>query len=380
MEVFINDIAAFLPNEPVSNDEIEQVLGKIHNIPSRIKNRVLKSNGIEKRYYAIDRKTGKLNYTNAQLTAEAVRRLKPYENFSVNDIQCLCCGTSMADLILPGHGLMVQGELGMSPCEVITTTGICLSGITSFKAAYANVALQLSDNAVATGSELASSLIRSNFFEHLKGDPDFKNHPILTFESDFLRWMLSDAAGAVFMSGKRNNRKKSLRVDWIEHVSYAGELEVCMFAGAHKKDDGTVIGWRQLDSLTEALANNYFALKQDTGILNEEIIKVSIDRALARAIERRKIKADEIDWFLPHYSSEFFRDKIHDAMVGIGFHIPYEKWFTNLTYKGNTGSASIYVMMEELFHSDKLREGDKILCYIPESGRFSIAYMLLTVV
>ena len=380
MEVYINDIAAFLPNEPVSNDEIEQVLGKIHNIPSRIKNRVLKSNGIEKRYYAIDRKTGKLNYTNAQLTAEAVRRLKPYENFSVNDIQCLCCGTSMADLILPGHGLMVQGELGMSPCEVITTTGICLSGITSFKAAYANVALQLSDNAVATGSELASSLIRSNFFEHLKGDPDFKNHPILTFESDFLRWMLSDAAGAVFMSGKKNNGKKSLRVDWIEHVSYAGELEVCMFAGAHKKDDGTVIGWRQLDSFTEALANNYFALKQDTGILNEEIIKVSIDRALARAIERRKIKADEIDWFLPHYSSEFFRDKIHDAMVGIGFHIPYEKWFTNLTYKGNTGSASIYVMMEELFHSDKLQEGDKLLCYIPESGRFSIAYMLLTVV
>lgn len=380
MEVYINDIAAFLPNEPVSNDEIEQVLGKIHNIPSRIKNRVLKSNGIEKRYYAIDRKTGKLNYTNAQLTAEAVRRLKPYENFSVNDIQCLCCGTSMADLILPGHGLMVQGELGMSPCEVITTTGICLSGITSFKAAYANVALQLSDNAVATGSELASSLIRSNFFEHLKGDPDFKNHPILTFESDFLRWMLSDAAGAVFMSGKKNNGKKSLRVDWIEHVSYAGELEVCMFAGAHKKDDGTVIGWRQLDSLAEALANNYFALKQDTGILNEEIIKVSIDRALARAIERRKIKADEIDWFLPHYSSEFFRDKIHDAMVGIGFHIPYEKWFTNLTYKGNTGSASIYVMMEELFHSDKLQEGDKLLCYIPESGRFSIAYMLLTVV
>lgn len=380
MEVYINDIAAFLPNEPVSNDEIEQVLGKIHNIPSRIKNRVLKSNGIEKRYYAIDRKTGKLNYTNAQLTAEAVRRLKPYENFSVNDIQCLCCGTSMADIILPGHGLMVHGELGTPPCEVITTIGICLSGITSFKAAYANVALQLSDNAVATGSELASSLLRSNFFEHLKGDPDFKNHPILNFESDFLRWMLSDAAGAVFMTGKKNKGKKSLRVDWIEHVSYAGELEVCMFAGAHKNNDGTVIGWRQLDSLQEALDNNYFALKQDTAILNQEVINVSVNRALARAIERRKIKADEINWFLPHYSSELFRDKIHDAMVDIGFHIPYEKWFTNLTYKGNTGSASIYVMMEELFHSDKLKEGDKILCYIPESGRFSIAYMLLTVV
>ena len=30
MEVYINDIAAFLPNEAVNNDEIEEVLGKIH--------------------------------------------------------------------------------------------------------------------------------------------------------------------------------------------------------------------------------------------------------------------------------------------------------------------------------------------------------------
>ena len=380
MEVYINDIAAFLPNEPVSNDDIEQVLGKVHDIPSRVKNRVLKNNGIEKRYYAIDRKTGKLNYTNARLTAEAIRLLKPYKNFSINDIQCLCCGTSMADVILPAHGLMVHGELGTPACEVITTTGICLSGITSLKAAYANVALQFSDNAVATGSEIASAIMRSSFFDQLKADPDFKNHPVLTFEADFLRWMLSDAAGAVFLSGKKNSTGKSLRVDWIEHVSYAGELEVCMYAGAHKNDDGTVTGWRQLDSLEEALANNYFALKQDTGILNEQIIKVSVNRALARTIDRRKIKADKIDWFLPHYSSEYFRDKLHDAMVGIGFPIPYEKWFTNLTYKGNTGSASIYVMLEEIFHSDKLKEGQQILCFIPESGRFSVAYMLLTVV
>ncbi len=380
MPVYINDVSAFLPNEPVGNEEIEDVLGKVHGNRSRIKSMVLKNNGIQKRYYAIDRKTGKLNYTNAELTAEAIKKLKPYESFSINDIQCLCCGTTIADVIAPGHGLMVMGELGIGPCEVITTSGICLSGITSFKAAYTNVALQLSENAVATGSELASSLIRSNFFEHLKGDPDFKNHPILTFESDFLRWMLSDAAGAVFMSGKKNEKRKSLRVDWIEHISYAGQMDVCMYAGAVKKEDGKVVGWRQLDSLQEALAGNYFALKQDTELLGEHVVRITVDQALGRAVEKRKIKPEEIDWFLPHYSSEYFRDKIYDAMAGINFKIPYEKWFSNLTYKGNTGAASIYVMMEELFHSNKLKEGQRLLCYIPESGRFSVAYMLLTVV
>jgi 3-oxoacyl-[acyl-carrier-protein] synthase III len=60
--------------------------------------------------------------------------------------------------------------------------------------------------------------------------------------------------------------------------------------------------------------------------------------------------------------------------------IPYERWFPTLAWKGNTGSASIFVILEELFHSENLREGQKLLCFIPESGRFSIAYMMLTVV
>jgi hypothetical protein len=63
-------------------------------------------------------------------------------------------------------------------------------------------------------------------------------------------------------------------------------------------------------------------------------------------------------------------DKVFKAMEEIGFTIPYEKWFTNLSYKGNTGSASIYIMLEELFHSGKLKEGNKLLCFVPESGRF----------
>ena len=76
-DVYITDLAAFLPNEPVSNDEMEKVLGAVgRHIPSRIKKMVLKSNGIQTRYYAIDPATGKPTHTNAGLTAEAVRGLR----------------------------------------------------------------------------------------------------------------------------------------------------------------------------------------------------------------------------------------------------------------------------------------------------------------
>jgi 3-oxoacyl-[acyl-carrier-protein] synthase-3 len=61
------------------------------------------------------------------------------------------------------------------------------------------------------------------------------------------------------------------------------------------------------------------------------------------------------------------------------FEIPQEKWFTNLQEKGNTGAASIFIMLDELVNSGKLESGNKLLCFVPESGRFSSAYMLLTV-
>ena len=47
MDVFINDIAVFFPNKPVSNDEMEAVLGMINNIPSRTRKIVLRNNSIK---------------------------------------------------------------------------------------------------------------------------------------------------------------------------------------------------------------------------------------------------------------------------------------------------------------------------------------------
>jgi len=381
MDVYINDLAFFLPNSPVDNEEIENVLGKINNIPSRVKRVVLRNNKIKSRYYAIDPETGRLTHSNARLTAEAVKRLKPYENFSLKDIECLCCGTTCGDLLFPGHTLMVLGELCVSECEAVTTHGICISGMTAFKYAYMNVATGLSSNAVATGSELASSFMRAQFFNaHNDLDTDVEKKPILAFDADFLRWMLSDGAGAAYLSNSKNADGISLQVDWIENLSFAGELETCQYSGGVKKDDGSVVGWRDSDSLDPELRKHLFAVKQDIKLLDREIVRTAIDRALVRVIEKHDLKPEQIDWYLPHYSSGYFRDKFYNRMKEIGFEIPYEKWFTNLSVKGNTGSAAIYIIMEELFKSGKLEEGQKLFCFIPESGRFSHCYMMLTVV
>lgn len=380
-EVFINDIASFLPNEPIANEDIENVLGLIDGKKSRSRKIVLKSNGIKQRYYAIDPLTGKFTHNNAEMTAEAVINLLKKSGLSQDNIDTLSCGTSGPDQIQPAHGYMVQGELKMHPLEVNTSAGVCLSGVTAMKYAYMNIALGNALNAVSTGSEYASSCMRSSNFEtetDLQVE-DLKKKPSLAFEKDFLRWMLSDGAAAALLSPNKNKDRHSLKIDWIDILAYSGDLEACMYAGAVKKEDGSLEGWRQLDDPYEAISKHYFALKQDTRLLEQHIMPKSAE-ALSSISKKRGFNIDDIDWFLPHYSSDFFRDRLYNCLAENCVEIPYDKWFTNLHEVGNVGSASIYLILESLLYSDKLKKGDKILCYIPESARFSYAYMYLTVV
>ena len=379
MNAYITDIAVFLPNEPVDNQQIEQVLGMVHQTPSRTRGVILRNNKIRQRHYAIEPGTGRITHSNAQLTAEAVRRLAPHDGFTLDEIECLACGTSSPDQLMPGHGLMVHGELASAPCEVASMSGICLSGISALKFAALNVASGTTANAVATGSELASSFMRSELFEAVSAQrgAELEASPSTCFDADFLRWMLSDGAGAAFVAPAPAAGRLSLRIDWIEHLSFAGELETCMYSGAVKNADGSITGWRSLDGATGAGA---FLVKQDVKLLNGEIISTIVNRTLTRVAAKHALAPEEITWFLPHYSSDYFRQSLHDRMVEIGFGIPQERWFTNLATKGNTGSASIYIILEELFHSNLLKRGDSILCMVPESGRFSVAYLLFTVV
>ena len=111
-----------------------------------------------------------MTHTNAQLTAEAVRRLNPYGGFSPADIELLACGTSSPDQLMPGHAVMVHGELGGAPLETVSTAGICMAGMGAFKYACLSVEAGQTANAVATGSELASTFFRANLFASMGGE------------------------------------------------------------------------------------------------------------------------------------------------------------------------------------------------------------------
>jgi 3-oxoacyl-[acyl-carrier-protein] synthase-3 len=370
-DVFLTRTAAFLPFSPVSNEDIEEVLGRIGGKASRARRLILRSNGIQSRHYAIDRATGQLAMTNAQLTASAIRGLGD----DIGPVDCLATGTSLPDQLMPNHAVMVHGELGWPRLEVVACAGICLAGTAALKHAWLSVRSGDARRAVATGSELASAVMRGSRFEaELEHKLEaLEERPELAFEKDFLRWMLSDGAGAVLLE-REPRGPLSLRIDWIDLSSAAHELPVCMYAGADKNADGGLDGWARTAS-ADWHRDSTFAVKQDVRLLNDNIVRATLAEPLAAVIEKRGLKAADIDWFLPHLSSNYFVEPVSRCLDAMGFSIPRERWFSNLARKGNTGSASPYIMLDELFRSGRIQPGHKLLMFVPESGRFSSGFI-----
>ncbi len=375
--VYITRLSKFLPNNPVSNEEIEDFVGLINGLPSKAKNLILRNNQIKNRYYALDKK-GKSTHTNTEITKLAIDNLFD-KDFGLNDVEVLSCGTTSPDQILPAHAAMVHGAMGGHPIEINSTTGACSAGMQALKFGFLSVLSGNTSNAVCTGSErLGVWMLAQAFKEEAEKIALLKGDGIIAFEKDFLRFMLSDGAGAALLEAKPNTAGISLRIDWIEQRSFAHELPTCMYAGSVMGENGSIVGWADLEQ-DQWAAQSVFAMKQDTKLLGEFIVKKG-GQLLKELIDAGKVKVEEVTYYLPHLSSQFFGPRIQREMDALGIEIQPTKWFTNLSKVGNVGAGSPYLMLEEIFHSGKLKKGDKLLMMVPESARFNYAHVLLTVV
>ena len=370
--VYITAAGAYLPGAPVSNDEVEEYLGYLFGKPSRTKQKMLKQNGITSRYYAID-KNQQTTHTVSGMTAAAIQSCLQKGAVSKKEIRFLSAATTQGDLPVPGFASMVHADAQLDQCEIASHQSVCAAGMMAIKNAWLHMRTGEADKAIACAGELPSRMFKAQRFEH---QTMVKEKNQLDLETDFLRWMLSDGAGALLLENQPARHQFSLQIDWIDLRSHAHLYDVCMYAGKNKNNGKD--SWIDYNSFSDADNDAAINLKQDLKIVHN-IVHLGVQHFF-NLIDEGRIDPNHLDWLLCHYSSEYFRPQIVDLMQKGGCAIPPEKWFTNLHSKGNVGAASIFLMLEELLYSGKLKAGQKLLCMVPESGRFITSFMQLTVV
>jgi 3-oxoacyl-[acyl-carrier-protein] synthase-3 len=360
MECFITATGSFLPGAPVANERICDFLGSLDG-ESEVAQSVLTMNGIIQRHYAQDQRQ-RATHDVYDLAAQAAQGCLA-EVAPLSPITFLGVGATYAPLAAPGIASIVHHRLQTAglichPTEISSHGGICTSSAAALVAAVRSVQLGEHKSALSIGAEHASEVLKSSTIRPIDDRTEYADvRRSQWFMSVFLRFMLSDGAGACLLERQPRPQGLSLRVDWTHSRSFAHDAPLCM----------------KLDNATRLLS-------QDVTILTRHFYRLA-GEFVSAALGQHEEQLDSYRMVLPHMSSFFFRRKMEKMMQALlrDPDQPVAYW-TNLATVGNTGAASIYVMLNNYLQQNQLASGDRLLLFIPESGQFNFVLVSLTVV
>ena len=363
---WIQGTGRFLPGPPIDNDGMDAYIAPLTRLSGRIKRRILAENGIRARHYAID-PDGRTVHACSAMAVNAIADCLADAGVRIDEIGLLACGTSGGDALMPGFASMVLGQMSAPPMQTFSSHGICASGVGAWEAAAASVELGAHARALVAAAEMPSRLFKRSRYAARGYDADFDAH--------FLRWMLSDGAGSLLLTSSPQPRNGvRLRLRFMHQRSFSGDYPVCMQLGLTPDRSRSHLDYA---SWQEAEADGALFLRQDIRLL-PHLFDVGIHE-YARLAKDGWFEPERIDHFLCHYSSEKFAPVVDELMHKAGLSIPRERWYSNLTTRGNTGAASIFIMLDEFLRTHQVKPGQRILCFIPESGRFTVAFALIEV-
>lgn len=371
---YVTRTSQFLPGPPIGNDAMAAYIGRLSPAAERLGRLTLRQNRIRSRHYAI-RPDGSSDWTVAKLAAEAVRGIVAEAEIDACGIGFLATATTQNDMMVPGLASGVHAASGLPPMEVASLQSVCASSMMAFKAAALQVAAGEHRAAIAVGAEFSSRYFRPG---HYAGTATMRADGMLPGDAEFLRWTLSDGAAGLLIEDRPATRGLSLRIDWVSLRSFADRFAPCMTGGAVRQDDGSLRPWSLHGSIAEAAEAGAFQLRQDVDALHR-MLPVWMGEFM-RLVDEGRIDPHAVDHFLCHFSAHSLREEMVKLATRAGCMIPDERWFTNIYEKGNVGAASIFLLIDDLMRSGRLRPGERIVLAVPESGQCIMACAGLTVV
>lgn len=357
MNAYITRTGSFLPGEKIANGDIPAFMGELEG-EEMVRKMILRMNGIRFRHYAL----GQDQRPTHDVYGLAARAVENCLGSGARRIGHLSAGSTNTPLVGPGiasilHGRLASQGLLTGTLEINSNSGICSSSAQALVNSARAIRCGDHGSALCIGVEQPSAILKSSF---IKPPEDRHLHPDnLTaskwFMSVFLRSMLSDGAGAFLLESRPSESGVSYRIDWTHSASFAHASPLCM-----------------------SLESGSLLLSQDVSILAEHLGS-RVREAAAAAMSANGDALSDFDMILPHLSSFYFKRHligVLDEMCG-GKSVPH---WTNLETAGNTGAASIFIMLDEFTRAHPPADGDRILLFIPESGQFNFVLISLTAI
>lgn len=261
--------------------------------------------------------------TTVSMASEAGLRALKDAGVSPEEIDLILVSTISSNVIIPCAACEVQKELGAVNATCFDLSAACTGFVIAYNTAAAYLACGIYRTALVIGSESLSNLT------------NWKDRGTCI--------LFGDGAGAVVM--KASDRKFYLPVTHSEGAK--GEALACK---SRHDSNGLTTELRP-----ERMTGQEYFMQMDGQAVFKFAVK-KVPEIVKEVLERNNTAQRDIDWYILHQANR----RIVEA-VAKRLNEPIEKFPMNLQEYGNTSSASIPILLDELKKDGRLKSGQKIV-------------------
>lgn len=363
--VSILGTGSFLPNDPIPNDRIDEILGPLNGAPKRVRafvknigSRMLENSGVRYRHFAIDPETHKLTHTVASLAEEAARPALQYAGKKPQDIELLLLSSPNYDTTTPPTSTILQEQLGIESCAEMEIHSNCTGVGKCMQIALDSLRLGRYKTALVTYANLSSVYLRNCYFNQARMN---KNQAAL-------RYILADGSGAVFLEATDAAHDgpvpHELLGTYVESVG--GKSPPGMTAGGGVTD--LIDVENQVATVFERglhhLDQDFFAVNRDAGrLLFEGVVR------MVESLQLDPARIDNIVASIP--TKQLYEDNIERFMEHFGIRKEQAKFRARNT--GYCGGTSLLLHLDEMVRSGEIQPGHTVLVHSVESSKWMTA-------
>ncbi len=363
--VYVAATGSYLPGPPIPVERAQEILGPLADAPPRIR-RWMESMAPVMReildigfvHYAMDPATREFTDDNVTMATKASRAALAAAGMEAGQVGLLAYGSAHQDQ-MPTASVRIQEALGIEACAELSIHANCTSAYKALYLAHRLLEAGQHDTALVVSSGISSSELRAEYY----------NQPLVDKESLFLRWFLSDGAGAVVLTTEPS-RALPIVVESTYIESVGGRRPSLMFN--HRP-----AYWMNPRQEFEAGAHHLRQRFRDelaNGLFQEPGGSVFFNGYL-RMMKAAGIAPDDVRWFQVNLPARHIVDSVAAELEAIG--VPRSALFTRLDRMGYAGPPMAFIALDALLREETLLPGQRVASFVTEVSKFMQAGYVL---
>ncbi|MFC2096553.1 3-oxoacyl-ACP synthase III family protein [Bacteroidota bacterium] len=355
---------SYLPGKPITIDEVDNYLGELTEAPKKIQKwlhrmKELMKEMLEVEYYhfAIDPVTREFTDDNITMSVKAANQALKKAGLKADDIELIVYGSAHQDQ-MPTASVRIQEALGIEQCGEMSIHANCTSAYKSLLVASDFIKSGRYKNALVISSSMSSSELRAEYY----------NQELVKKEELFLRYFLSDGAGALVLQAT-DEKNDGLFVEHTYMESIGGNKPSAMLnkrpAYWMNPKEEYELAYHHLAQMFNEQLRIHFHDEDGSVFL----------KGLKRMLDRYPINLNELKYFQINFPSKHISELIMDECNELG--IDRNTLYTKMASMGYAGPPMAFISIDKIISEEILNLNDLVLSFVTEVSKFMQAGYVL---